>query len=402
MNLNYTPSKDPSCYVYDSRKVTPGDTYIVLPGGEPYESLARAAGADECIPMNRDQLAEFANVLYGYPSRALTVVGVTGTNGKTTVCHLVAQCLEHAGFRPAVLGTINSALTTPESLDVARLMRAHLDKGGTHFVMEVSSHGIDQGRVNGIAFDVKLLTNITQDHLDYHGTMAAYEAVKMRFMTDWPGKSILPAQFASIELGFKNPLLGEFNRRNMQAAVSILRELKVTDDQIAASMASATAPAGRFEPVDAGQEYLVIVDYAHTSDSLDNVLSTAREIADARGGRLISVFGCGGDRDRKKRPLMAAAAAKHSDYIFVTSDNPRTEAQSQITADILTGFSQDSPPHKVLEDRGTAIDTAVQSARWADVVVIAGKGHETYQILSDRTIDFDDRVVARNAILGRD
>ena len=204
----------------------------------------------------------------------------------------MAECLKH-GANPFVLGTLNSSLTTPESLDVAALMRSHLDSGGTHFIMEVSSHGIDQHRVDGVEFNVKLLTNITQDHLDYHGTMTAYRSVKMRFMTQWPGVSILPEDYCSIELGFQSPLLGEFNHRNIQAVVAILSALNIPNAVMVSALESASAPSGRFEPVDMGQPFTVVVDYAHTSDSLENVLKTAQVLAVSSSGRLICVFGCG-------------------------------------------------------------------------------------------------------------
>jgi UDP-N-acetylmuramoyl-L-alanyl-D-glutamate--2,6-diaminopimelate ligase len=391
-------TKAPSYYKYDSRAICPGDVFIVLPGGEHYIDSAVAAGASELLLVSREQFPELSHRLYGNPSRELVVVGVTGTNGKTTVCHLVAECLKKHGKTPYVLGTLNASLTTPESLDIAALMRSHLDNGGTHFIMEVSSHGIAQHRVDGVEFNAKLLTNITQDHLDYHGTMAEYRSVKMRFMTQWSGVSILPEEFHSIELGFQSPLLGEFNHRNMQAVVAILRELHVPKGVMVSALESASAPSGRFEPVDMGQSFTVVVDYAHTSDSLENVLKTAQALAVSSSGRLICVFGCGGDRDRKKRPLMAQAAEKYANFTVVTSDNPRTESQSQITQDIVAGFSPHFKDYHVEEDRASAIHSAIQMAKDNDVVVVAGKGHETYQILPEGTIDFDDREIVREAL----
>jgi UDP-N-acetylmuramoyl-L-alanyl-D-glutamate--2,6-diaminopimelate ligase len=199
-------------------------------------------------------------------------------------------------------------------------------------------------------------------------------------------------------LDFAIPLMGDFNQKNMRAAVAILRELGLSETQISTQMSACSAPPGRFEGIFEGQPFLVMVDYAHTPDSLANVLQTARRIADDRTGRLICVFGCGGDRDRGKRPEMGQEAAKYSDYFVVTADNPRSESQTQITADILAGLQTVTTPYVVLEDRESAIMHAVQNAKEHDVVVVAGKGHETYQILADKTIHFDDREMVRDAI----
>ncbi|NBV82682.1 UDP-N-acetylmuramoyl-L-alanyl-D-glutamate--2,6-diaminopimelate ligase [bacterium] len=384
---------------YDSRKIQPGDTFICLPGGERFEADARARGAVAILPMTRDELGDFANVHFGYPSQALTVVGVTGTNGKTTVTHLVAQGLAAAGHSPAVLGTLNAELTTPESIEVARRMRAHLDAGGTHFVMEVSSHAIDQHRIHGIQFAVKLLTNITQDHLDYHTTFEAYQATKLTFMAG-PGASIYPDDFKSIRLDFDVPLPGRFNYQNIQAAVAVLTELGIDSDTIRGAMLRAKAPAGRFEPIRGGQSFEVIVDYAHTPDGLENVAVEAKLMAQRSGGQLMVVFGCGGDRDRTKRPKMGRVAEQYADRIVVTSDNPRSEDPAAIIDEICEGLvARDRAI--VLPDRRDAIRWAIAHADANDVVLVAGKGHETYQIIKGETHHFDDREECRLAIQDR-
>ncbi|MFC1753487.1 Mur ligase family protein [Thermoproteota archaeon] len=385
-------------YTYDSRKINKGDIFICLPGGEAYIEQALAQGAEEVIQMSRPEMAVFADKLYGSPSKKMKVVGVTGTNGKTTVTHLTAQALREAGFKPYVLGTMNSDLTTPESLDIQKLMADHLNTGGTHFIMEVSSHGIDQSRVLAIDFDVKLLTNITQDHLDYHKTIREYKRVKQHFMQMWPGLSIMPEQFKMIELPFPVPLPGRFNYENIQAATAILRALDSPDSSIFQSMRNAKAPAGRFEQILLGQPFKVIVDYAHTPDGLKNVLIEGRHMADQNQGRLAAVFGCGGDRDRNKRHKMAGVAETYSDFVFVTQDNPRTESQSQIIADIIKGFSKEFKRFKHINERDKAIREAVFWAGENDVVIIAGKGHEDYQILETGKIHFDDREKASEAL----
>ena len=260
----------------NSKKIQPGDTFICLPGGEAYIADARARGAIAVLPMTRAQLGPWSSRFYDDPSRHLVVVGVTGTNGKTTVTHLVGQALAAAGFLPRVQGTLSGALTTPESLETHQAMAVHLSKGGTHFIMEVSSHAIDQDRIGGIQFSVKALTNITQDHLDYHHTFEAYRDTKLGwlnrqddFLAGCSPVTILPDAYHQVQLNFENPLVGQFNHENMQLAVSILRALGLSEDQIAAGLSAATAPPGRFETVKAGQPFWVIVDYAHTPDGLE-------------------------------------------------------------------------------------------------------------------------------------
>ncbi|NQY73639.1 MAG: UDP-N-acetylmuramoyl-L-alanyl-D-glutamate--2,6-diaminopimelate ligase [Candidatus Margulisbacteria bacterium] len=384
-------------YHYDSRQIGKGDVFICLPGGEPFINDARDNGAEKVMKMTRAQMAAFAVSHFQDPSRKLQVVGVTGTNGKTTVVHLVSHVLKLSGIKVETLGTLNSDLTTPESWDIQQKMAGHIQNKGTHFVMEVSSHGIHQERVLGVDFDVKLLTNLGQDHLDYHQSMAQYHATKKSFMKEGPGLSIYPKTFEKEVLNFPPPLVGTFNYLNLQAAVSILKQLQIDEKDISETLSQVKSPPGRFESICEGQDQMVIVDYAHTPCGLKNVLKTAREMASERQGRLITVFGCGGDRDRSKRPLMAHAVSEYSHVAIVTQDNPRSENPQQIINDTVKGFSG-TDTYFVENDREKAIQVALVQSQKKDVVVIAGKGHEDYQIFKDKTIYFDDRETAKKII----
>lgn len=380
---------------YDSRLVEEGDIFVCLPKGDAFIEEARSRGAVDVIEMTRADMATFSADYYGRPSESLCVIGVTGTNGKTTVTFLVQQLLEKLGASVALSGTLTNPLTTPESLDLQRMMAEHLQNGGTHFVMEVSSHGIDQDRIAEIDFDVTCLTNISQDHLDYHESLEAYRACKMRFMQGYGNVAkLFPEDIEEIVVPKTLPLLGSFNRLNVQAAVGIVQALGYDADTIASLIPELKAPPGRFEPVDCGQGFTVIVDYAHTPDALENVLKTGRELLNGNA-RLIGVFGCGGDRDRGKRPLMGGIAGSLCDLVVVTSDNPRSEDPKQIIDDILEGMPE-AAESLVIPDRQLAIETAIDRAHVGDVIIIAGKGHETYQILPTGRIDFDDREVARD------
>ncbi|MFC1771503.1 Mur ligase family protein [Candidatus Margulisiibacteriota bacterium] len=386
-------------YCVNSKDLESGDIFVCLPGGEKYINTAYKKGAVAVLFLTREELSFFAAELYDHPSRKMTVVGVTGTNGKTTVTHLVGKVLEDEGHKPYVLGTINSELTTPESIDIQRLMSEHYRAGGTHFVLEVSSHAIAQGRVLGIDFDIKALTNITQDHLDYHKTLEEYKKTKLRFMSGGD-KRIFPEDYEKEQIFFKTKLAGAFNIKNIKAAMAILGFCGIGMEAMAKSLSKAVPPPGRFETIDEGQTFKVIVDYAHTPDGLSNVLSTAKELLNDKQARLITVFGCGGDRDRLKRPKMGCIATSMSDYVIVTQDNPRTESQSQIIDDVLEGISEDGA-FEVINDRAKAIKIAINIAQENDIIMIAGKGHETYQIFGTETIHFDDREEARLAIRRR-
>lgn len=375
-------------YHIDSRSIQPGDTFVCLPNATPYIPIALEAGATDVIHLTHDELGPFAKSVTHDPSAHLTVIGVTGTNGKTTVTHLVHHALTQVGINCAILGTINAQLTTPNILEISQRMAQHLQQGGTHFVMEVSSHAIAQNRIDGLRFFCRTLTNITQDHLDYHGTFEAYRATKLQFMAG-DGHHLFPEDFESITLPFSNPLHGRFNHRNMQAAVAILRLCGLTDDQLSRVMTTATPPPGRFQVVPSPAPFTAIVDYAHTPDGMDNVLQEARHMADRYQGRVITVFGCGGNRDRSKRPLMAAVATRWSEVVVVTSDNPRHEDPASIIQDCLTGIGDHSAVHVFL-DRREAIQTAMQLAQPNDVVMVLGKGHETTQLIGDIAHHFND------------
>lgn len=375
-------------YHIDSRYIQPGDTFVCLPNATSYIPTALAAGATTIIHLTHDELGPFAKSVTNDPSATLTVIGVTGTNGKTTVTHLVHHGLTQVGIQSAILGTINAPLTTPNILEISQRMDQHRQQGGTHFVMEVSSHAIAQNRIDGIHFFCRTLTNITQDHLDYHGSFEAYRATKLQFMAG-DGHQLFPHDYESIDLPFVNPLQGRFNHRNMQAAVAILRLCGLTDDQLSRVMPTATAPLGRFQVIPHPAPFTAIVDYAHTPDGMENVLQEARHIADRQHGRVITVFGCGGNRDRSKRPLMAAVAVRLSDVVVVTSDNPRHEDPNAIIQDCMAGVG-DHPQVHVLVDRRHAIHQAIQLAQPGDVVMVLGKGHETTQLIGDTAHHFND------------
>lgn len=336
-----------------------------------------------------------------HPSKYLYVIGVTGTNGKTTVSYLIGEALKLAGLNPFVLGTLNSGsmdLTTPEPLDISEFMSAHLDQGGTHFVMEVTSEGIDQERISSIDFDVKILTNITQDHLDYHKTYERYEKTKLDFMSDGRAHKIYPKGFQDLPIDFATRLLGRFNLLNIKAAVSVLRHTGVSEFHIQKALSSCLPPRGRMERIDKGQAFMVLVDYAHTPNGLENVLTTLKEIAISRNGRLLVLFGCGGNRDRGKRPLMGNIASQIADQLVITDDNPRDEDGQTIMAEILVGIDPDFDNYILIQDRRTAIKYLIGQSQPDDVVLLAGKGHETSQINNSETIYFDDRDEAANAI----
>jgi len=384
-------------YHYDSRKIQPGDVFICLPGGERFIPNALENGAAYVTHLSRAEMAVLAEETFKSPSKSLGVVGITGTNGKTTVSFLVSQALQVLGKKPFLSGTLTMSLTTPESWDTQKKMAEHLALGGTHYVMEVSSHAIHQDRVLGLDFDVKLLTNITQDHLDYHGDFETYKQVKMSFMKGAPGVAIYPEDFLGISLWFEHRLIGAFNEENMKAAVAILRALGFNDPAIAEALSGASAPQGRFETVDAGQPFYVVVDYAHTPDGLERLLQAGKKLMKASQGKVHTLFGCGGQRDREKRPLMAAMVEKYSDTIVLTQDNPRLESEDQIVEDVVKGFSKKAVV-TIENDRRKAIELILKSANPGDIVLLAGKGHETQQILASGPIIFDDRQVARDIL----
>jgi UDP-N-acetylmuramoyl-L-alanyl-D-glutamate--2,6-diaminopimelate ligase len=405
------------------------------------------------VEHGRQALALAARNFYGNPAgnpdARLKLTGVTGTNGKTTTTFLIDAVLRAAGLTTALVGTIEYRLadevrpavnTTPESLDLYRLFHELEQAGGTHATMEVSSHALALGRVYGITFHTAVFTNLTRDHLDFHHTMEEYFAAKRLLFApegtaapEWAvinfddeyGRQLGPAPHtlrygfeagadlrgSSLEMNFDglrftvehegvrvpvtSPLVGKFNAYNILAACGTALSYGLDWNTITRAIANSPRVPGRFESVQQGQPFLIVVDYAHTDDALRNVISVAREL---RPKRVITLFGCGGDRDRTKRPLMAQAAAQLSDYVVLTSDNPRSEDPLGIMNDALVGLRRFDTPHSIEPDRAKAIRAALKEARTGDIVILAGKGHETYQVLKDRVIHFDDREVARDVL----
>ncbi len=467
------PAVDVRGLAYDTRRVQPGDAFFCVRGftrdGHELagEALARGAGAlvvdhplglgvpEAIVGDVRAAMAPAAAALHGDPTARLAVVGVTGTNGKTTTAYLLRSLLEAAGRRTGLLGTVTSVVggqeapairTTPEAIDLQATFARMLDAGDTHCAMEVSSHALELHRADAIHWAVAVFTNLTQDHLDFHPSMEAYFAAKRRLFTGaaaggaglgaaGPGVCVVNvddrhgarlaagldgevvtvgldarAQVRATDVEFdlhgstfrldgtelRSPLPGRFNVLNVLGAVAAVRALGIDDDTIAAALPRAGRVPGRFEAVDEGQPFAVLVDYAHTPDSLENVLRAARPLA---RGAVWCVFGCGGDRDRGKRPLMGRVAAALADTVVVTSDNPRSEDPEAIIAQVAAGAPQ---PVEAIVDRREAIARALESAREGDVVIIAGKGHEQGQELAGGVkVPFDDVAVAREALRGR-
>jgi UDP-N-acetylmuramoyl-L-alanyl-D-glutamate--2,6-diaminopimelate ligase len=457
---------------YDSRAVAPGTLFFCVPGfrhdGHDHASAAVAAGAAALVverPLElgvpelqvgsaRAAMAPVAARFFGDPASELDMIGVTGTNGKTTTTYLVRALLEAGGRRCGLLGTVKSVIggreqpvqrTTPEAVDLHADLRAMLDGGDRACVMEVSSHALELGRAAAIPFAVAVFTNLTQDHLDFHPTMEDYFAAKRKLFVSVPpprasvvnaddeyGRRLaqeLPgaityaidarADYTASELRFdftgcelrlhtpvgdrdlRLPLPGRFNVYNALAALAAAHALGIDADVLVAALAAGVRVPGRFEPVDAGQDFALLVDYAHTPDSLHNVLAATRDLlrGQARPGRAICVFGAGGDRDRGKRPLMGAIAAELADVVIVTSDNPRSEDPEEIIAEIVAGTGAGGAEVSARSDRREAIAAAIEMAGTGDVVVIAGKGHEQGQELAGGVkVPFDDVAVARELL----
>ena len=469
---------------YDSRRVAPGDLFFCVSGfrsdGHDFAPAAVEAGAAALVverPLGlgvpelqvdsvRRATAPLAARFYGDPAKQLQVVGVTGTNGKTTSAYLIRELLQADGSSCGLLGTVKSVIagqerevqrTTPEAIDLQADLRAMLDGGDVACAMEVSSHALDLGRTDAIPFAAALFTNLTQDHLDYHPTMEEYFLAKRRLFAgeggappprlsvvnagDPYGRRLAeelpdavtfavgaPADYRAEDLrcGFSGcefelltpagertvalPMPGHFNVANALGALAVAHGLGRPLAECVATLERGVRVPGRFEPVDRGQDFAVLVDYAHTPDSLENVLSAARELVggDEEPGRVLCVFGAGGDRDRGKRPLMGEISVRLADQTFVTSDNPRSEDPVAIIAEIETGFvdgwEKAERPRRgrdafSIVDRREAIRAAVESARTGDVLVIAGKGHEQGQEFEEgRKLPFDDVTVAREAL----
>ena len=428
---------------HDSRRVRPGALFACIPGavtdGHRFAADAVAAGATAllaerpvaaavpCLLVRsvRRALGPAAAVVHGHPARRVDLAGVTGTNGKTTTVRLAAGLLKAAGRDPVEIGTLTGRLTTPEATDLQRTLSEAADHGASAAVVEVSSHGLDQHRVDGCRFRVAAFTNLGHDHLDYHGSMDDYFEAKARLFTgglaesavvdvtgpwgrrlaeiipsgmplvtvDQRAAELLRADTGSSAFRWRDqvvtlPLAGAFYRANAVLAAEIALLLGLSPEAVAAGLADAAPVAGRFEPVHAGQDFAVIVDYAHTPDGLAASLQAARSLTEHC---LTVVFGAGGDRDRGKRPEMGATAERLADRVIVTSDNPRSEDPEKIIDDIIEGMSR--APALAEPDRRRALRHALATARRGDIVVVAGKGHESRQVIGDRTLAFDDRDV---------
>jgi UDP-N-acetylmuramoyl-L-alanyl-D-glutamate--2,6-diaminopimelate ligase len=458
---------------YDSRRVRPGYLFFAFAGakvdGRAFATQARERGALAVVseleaPANfdgewiqvehgRKALATAARNFYHAPDERLGITGITGTNGKTTTSYLIDAVLRAAGRVTGLAGTIEYHVagrvlkaenTTPESLDLFRMFDQLLSEGGTNFTMEASSHALALGRAYGIRFHTAVFTNLTRDHLDFHGTMDEYFAAKRLLFVPETGpppphavlnhddtwsRQIQPpagtnvywygieagADYRAEDMHFDfsgvrfrlqargesfdvvSQLVGRHNVYNILAAICTGLSYSIDMKTVIKGIESCTAVPGRFERVDAGQPFLVVVDYAHTDDALRNLISVARDL---HPKRVITLFGCGGDRDRQKRPLMGMAAGQGSDFVVLTSDNPRSEDPLGIINDALVGLRRFDTPHVIEVNREKAIRLALEEASPGDIVLLAGKGHEPYQVLRDKTIDFDDRAVARDVLRG--
>jgi UDP-N-acetylmuramoyl-L-alanyl-D-glutamate--2,6-diaminopimelate ligase len=458
----------------DSRRVKSGDVFVAFPGaqadGRDFIAQAVANGAAAVIAETGGRVGagdtalveveglaalsgEIAHLVYGRPSEKLWLAGVTGTNGKTSVSQWIAQAMNAMQHRCAVIGTLGNGFpgaltespnTTPDAITLHAELAGFLAAGAKACAMEVSSIGLDQARVNGAAFDAAVFTNLTRDHLDYHGSMAAYAAAKERLFfvpglsaavlnLDDPfgaelairlrgrlhvigytlgpaggGGDVLRAEnlgmnAAGVEFDlrgvhFTAPVVGRFNVSNLLAVIGALLTRNERLEDIAVALRGIQSPPGRMQALGGVHEPLIVVDYAHTPDALEKALGVLRETADARGGRLICVFGCGGDRDPGKRPQMGAIAERLADQVVLTSDNPRGEDPQAIIDGILGGLK--SPP-AVEPDREQAIADAVTGAGLRDVILVAGKGHEPYQEIAGVRHPFSDLDVAKSALAGR-
>jgi UDP-N-acetylmuramoyl-L-alanyl-D-glutamate--2,6-diaminopimelate ligase len=471
--------------VTDSRSIQRGDTFVAYPGektdGRQYISEAIAQGASAVIweaqhfvwndvwkvpnisvAGLRGKAGWIADAANGMPSEKLWVVGITGTNGKTSTCHWIARALNGTGKKCALIGTMGNGFidalqatenTTPDAIRVHGLMADYLRGGAQAVVMEVSSHALSQGRVNAVNFNVAMLTNLSRDHLDYHGDMQSYADTK-RKLFDWKqlgfvvlnlddsygvelaeqlqdadaevigyglsDAALLLAERLGLRMVYGNllnvtgqglrlnvhsswgtvelnsGLIGRFNAVNLLGALAVLLVSGVALNDAAHTLGMAQPVAGRMQRLGCGNEPTVIVDYAHTPDALEKVLQALREISAGAGGKVLCVFGCGGDRDRGKRPMMGLVAEKFSDFCIVTSDNPRNENPREIIAEIVSGMNEDN--HEIIEDRAVAIQSAIRHARQGDTVLIAGKGHEDYQEINGIKHPFNDALVARQAL----
>ena len=437
---------------FDSRRVGNGSLFCCLRGagadGHEFAAVAESAGASSLlvdhvldsglvqivVPDTRAAMGHLAASFFGHPSRSLTLVGVTGTNGKTTTTSLIASVFANTGTSAETIGTLTGTHTTPESPELQAQLAELVAKGVTTVALEVSSHALELQRVAGCRFDLAVFTNLGRDHLDLHGTQERYFAAKAKLfqpdlsdaavvnVDDPHGRLLMDVGAIPME-GFgigdvddvtvsatghayrwrgqhvEVPIGGAFNVMNSIAAATACARLGLERAAIAEGLRSAATVPGRFEAVVAGQPFAVIVDYAHTPDGLQQAITAARQVVG--DGAVHVVFGCGGDRDREKRPLMGAVAAAFADHVVITSDNPRSEDPMSIINATVEGVPPDYRGRVVIEpDRRQAIATALRRARSGDVVLIAGKGHERTQTIGDRTVEFDDRAVAEELLRG--
>ena len=471
---DFKPDLDIAGIAYDSRKVALGFIFVAIPGskvdGHNYiaQAVEKGAVAIFCereveiadgvavvrVPDCRLALAALSAGFYGHPDQKLRLIGVTGTNGKTTVTNLIKWLLDQKGYKTGLIGTICNMAgdkklpadhTTPESLELFQLLKTMADENCRYVVMEVSSHALSQGRVSACHYAAAVFTNLTQDHLDYHGSMGAYLQSKIKLFrmldpmdgenrygvvnindkagssfiehckapvitygSDEDGITLRLLYYTPSERGTKfaltyngqlyraeMPLIGKFNVYNALAAMAVAIQEGLTVEECIQALAKAPQVPGRFELVDEGQNFDVVVDYAHTPDGLKNLLSAARKL---KPRRLITVFGCGGNRDKGKRPIMGHIAGSFSDVVIITSDNPRYEDPNDIITQVEVGVMEVDNNYLVEANRERAIALAINMAENGDMVVIAGKGHEDYQIIGNQTIHFDDREVARQQL----
>lgn len=452
---------DISAITYDSRKVTPGSLFVAVRGfntdGHSYIEKALQNGASAILaeengaygvptavcPDTRKALAEVGAQFYGKPAEKLRIIGVTGTNGKTTTTYLIKQILDLLGYKTGLIGTNQNIIgdlavpadrTTPESLDLQKMLHDMVEADVTHVIMEVSSHSLALSRTHGIHFYEAVFTNLTRDHLDFHETMENYMACKAKLFSqarhgviniddeygdaikkaatcpvktfsvekesDLKGYNIRLSErgvICSAEVGgavyeIRLGIPGMFSVYNALAAVAACLGMGIPMEDILKGLVLAKGVKGRAEVVQIAAPYTVLIDYAHTPDGLENIIETVRGFAE---GRVITLFGCGGDRDKTKRPIMGEIAGRLSDYAIVTSDNPRTEDPAAIIRDIEAGMTAYQDKYTVVENRRDGIKKAMSIAKRGDVVILAGKGHETYQILRSGTIDFDERAIVK-------
>lgn len=448
----------------DSRRVEPGCLFVCIVGtavdGHIYAEAAQAAGAAVVVTQRdmglhtqlvaentRMAWAQICANWFGHPATRLKMIGVTGTNGKTTTTTLIKSMLEYTGHKVGLIGTIHNLIgdrvlparhTTPDPYDLQSLLALMVVEGCDYCVMEVSSHALHQRRVAGCVYELGVFTNLTQDHLDYHGTMEDYMLAKKELFSlshkgivnmddawaeaisdgvpcplttysakndaaDYVARNI---RYRADGVDFELVGIGQIGRVNMKipgqfsvynglCAATVCLALGMEFDTVVAALSAAEGVKGRAEVVPTGRDFTVVIDYAHTPDGLDNICRTLKECC---SGRLVTLFGCGGDRDKTKRPLMGAVAADLSDYLVVTSDNPRSEDPAAIIEDILVGLQEKTTPYTVVENRVEAIHWAIAHAQPGDTILLAGKGHETYQILATETIHLDEREVVAEAL----